>query len=201
MICVQLHIFFILGSRDEKINSGGEADESKETEEENFLDKSDPDPSTREGRLELYKLELEKKTKKFLAKEKKNRGRSPSEIELEKTRAFKIVTRTPSPEPEDQEEKEADKEEEADEEEEDVPDVPGEEIKEGDDGDKSPEPCDGLSPRTRAKNRVANVIAKINNIVPPETYKPEPEEEIRPEAQMKVWVLELIVSYFNFPFL
>merc|ERR1712098_1030706 len=68
---------------------------------------------------------------------------------------------------------------------EEVPDVPGEEDKEGDDGAKSPEPSDGLSPRTRAKNRVADVIAKINNIVPPETYKPEPEEEIRPEAQMK----------------
>merc|ERR550539_2151225 len=51
---------------------------------------------------------------------------------------------------------------------------------------KSPEPDDGLSPRTRAKNRVADVIAKINNIVPPENYKPDdPADTVRPETQLK----------------
>merc|ERR1712228_5877 len=51
--------------------------------------------------------------------------------------------------------------------------------------EKTPEPDDGLDPVTRAKNRVAEVVSKINNIPPPENYKPEPEEQIRPESELK----------------
>merc|ERR1712073_241785 len=62
----------------------------------------------------------------------------------------------------------------------------GEDI-ENDEDAKTPEPNDGLSPRTRARNRVADVIAKINNIVPPENWKPEPEPEPpKPQPQLKV---------------
>merc|ERR1719470_375879 len=142
-----------------------------------------PDPTTKEGRLELYRLELEKKAKKFLAREKKYRGRSPSDVALDKTRAFKLVTHTPSPQPEDAEDPDPedlqdptleDEDEEAKEEEEFEEEI-----------ERTPEPDDGLDPVAMAKSRVAEVVSKINNIPPPENYKPEPEELIRPESELK----------------
>jgi len=81
-------------SRDRGSKSRGEGEEDE---------RPPPDPNTKEGRLELYRLELEKKTKKFLATEKKNRDRSPSDIALDKTRAFRVVEDTPSPQPEEEE--------------------------------------------------------------------------------------------------
>merc|ERR1719427_155968 len=156
------------GSRRERKRSGNRSlsrgrGDIQDTEEEFPLAKDEPpppDPTTKEGRLELYRLELEKKAKKFLAREKKYRGRSPGDVALDKTRAFRIVTHTPSPQPEDEEEEFE------------------EEI------ERTPEPDDGLDPVTRSKNRVAEVVAKINNIPPPENYKPE-EEVIRPETELK----------------
>merc|ERR1712173_82022 len=68
-----------------------------------------------------------------------------------------------------------------------VPGVDDDDDMENDEDAKTPEPNDGLSPRTRARNRVADVIAKINNIVPPENWKPEPEPEPpKPQPQLKV---------------
>merc|ERR1712106_1289377 len=139
----------------------------------------------KEGRLELYKMELDKKSKKFLAREKKYRGRSPDTVKLDKTRAFKLVDETPSPQleyeydqdPEDGDEQNMDEEVEDNKEEEELE----EEV------EKTPEPDDGLDPVTRAKNRVAEVVSKINNIPKPENYKPEPDalELIRPESELK----------------
>ena len=180
---------------------------SREDDEATSPEKPPPDPNTKEGRLELYNQELEKKMKKFLQKEKKNRGLTDQEIALEKTRAFKVVRDTPSPQPEDEEQENAaaagdgdDKTDEPDpedaataEEEEEEPCAPGCEDM---DDDAEAEPNDGLSPKTRAKNRVADVIAKINNIVPPENWKPEPEPEIRPEVQANEGKQIKIGGYF-----
>ena len=182
-------------SRDGKSRSRGEV---RDGEEEGGRETPEPDPNTKEGRLELYRLELEKKANKFLAKEKKNRGKTADEIDLEKTRAFKYVSNTPSPEPEveqdegwgGEEGEDEQQQQQEEEEEEEIPDVPGEEDRVEDPEEEkeagAPEAEDGLSPRTRAKNRVADVIAKINNIVPPENYKPDdPADTVRPETQMK----------------
>merc|ERR1719186_2129275 len=114
------------GSRRERKRSGNRSfsrgrGDIQDTEEEFPLAKDEPpppDPTTKEGRLELYRLELEKKAKKFLAREKKNRGRSPGDVALDKTRAFRIVTHTPSPQPEDEQDNMDEDEEENKEEEE-----------------------------------------------------------------------------------
>merc|ERR1719431_455673 len=57
-----------------------------------------PDPSTKEGRAKLYKMELEEKSKQFMEWEKHVRGKEEWEMELETTAAFKYLDDTPSPE-------------------------------------------------------------------------------------------------------
>merc|ERR550519_538185 len=56
-----------------------------------------PDPSTKEGRAKLYRIELEEKSKQYMEWQKHVAGKEEWEMELEGTAAFKYMEDTPSP--------------------------------------------------------------------------------------------------------
>merc|ERR1719180_421890 len=56
-----------------------------------------PDPTTKEGRAKLYRMELEEKSKQYMEWQKHVAGKEEWEMELEGTAAFKYMEDPPSP--------------------------------------------------------------------------------------------------------